>query len=237
MTRVIIPLPDKDFDPTEVALPWKRFKENGFQVVFATETQQIPQTDPLLLTGVIFGQLGAKKDVIALYRELEKSGEFQNPIAWSEINQQEFDVLHLAGGHAKGMRQYLESKVLQAKIVEFFKLKKIVGSICHGGVLLARSVDFETAKSVVYEKNLTALTKILERTAYYLTAWKLGDYYRTYPEYVQDEISAVLKEKSQFKTGFPEIPFVVEDGNLITARYPKDAELYAKTLIAKIKNI
>lgn len=236
MKRVIIPLPDKDFDTTEVSVPWKRFRENGFEVIFATENKIIPETDPLLLTGVIFGQLGAEIETIEIYREMQKSEEFQNPIAYSEINPESYDLLHLAGGHAKGMKQYLESKVLQEKVVEFFRLNKLVGSICHGGIVLARSIDEKTGKSVIYKKNLTALTKILERTAYYITAWKLGDYYRTYPEYVQDEVSRNLKDNSQFKTGSLTKPFVVTDGNLVTARYPKDAEFYTKTLIEKIKN-
>ena len=32
---VLIPLPDRDFDVTEVAVPWKLLTEAGYQVVFA----------------------------------------------------------------------------------------------------------------------------------------------------------------------------------------------------------
>ena len=35
--RVLIPLPDRDFDPTEVAVPWRVLCDAGHQVVFATE--------------------------------------------------------------------------------------------------------------------------------------------------------------------------------------------------------
>src|SRR6266566_3313730 len=75
--KVIIPLPDKDFDTTEVSIPWKHFVEAGLQVTFSTETGHVGQTDPRLLTGVIFGQLGAKPDAIAAYRELEKNEAFR----------------------------------------------------------------------------------------------------------------------------------------------------------------
>jgi len=44
--QVIIPLPDRDFDTTEVSIPWKHFVEAGLQVTFSTETGQIGQTDP-----------------------------------------------------------------------------------------------------------------------------------------------------------------------------------------------
>ncbi len=49
--QVIIPLPDRDFDTTEVSIPWKHFVEAGLHVTFSTETGQMGQTDPRLLTG------------------------------------------------------------------------------------------------------------------------------------------------------------------------------------------
>ena len=198
----IIPLPDRDFDTTEVAIPWKNFVEAGLKVTFSTETGHIGQTDPRLLTGVIFGQLGAKPDAIAAYRELEKNEAFRHPIPYESINPQEYDLLLLPGGHAKGMRQYLESQVLQNKALEFIKQNKVVGAICHGVLVLARTIDPDTGRSVVYGRKLTGLTKLLERTGYYLTFWRLGDYYRTYPEYVEDETVKVLKERSSLDEGY-----------------------------------
>ena len=62
MKKAIIPIPDKDFDTTEVSITWKILKENKIDITFATENGIVGETDPLLLTGVIFGQLGAKKD-------------------------------------------------------------------------------------------------------------------------------------------------------------------------------
>jgi putative intracellular protease/amidase len=235
MKKILIPLPDKDFDLTEVAVPWKLFIDKGYTVVFATENGNVAQTDPLLITGVIFGQLGAKPEAIGFYRELEKTKAFLKPITFKQINVDDYDLLHLPGGHAKGMRQYLESTILQSCVVSFFKKNKIVGSICHGGIVLVRSIDNVTGKSIVCDKKMTALTKLLERTAYYISAWKLGDYYRTYPAYVQDEVCENLVHKSQFKTGNPMIPMVVEDGNLVTARWPLDAYLYAESLISKLE--
>ncbi len=236
MKRILIPLPDKDFDLTEVAVPWKRLKEKGYIVEFATENGALAQTDPLLISGVIFGQLGAKKEAIQWYRLLEKSPEFLHPIKFKNIDVEAYDLLHLPGGHAQGMKQYLENKVLQDKVVAFFRQDKIIGAICHGGVVLARSIDPATNKSVIHTRTLTALTKILERTAYWLTAWKLGKYYRTYPAYVQDEIVETLAKKEQFITGNPFKPLVIEDGNLITARYPDDAYQYAQKLIDKLES-
>ena len=229
-------MPDKDFDLTEVAVPWKIFKKAGFEVVFATENGAIAETDPLLISGVLFGQLGAKPEAIRFYRELEQAPEFLHPICYSQIATDEYDALHLSGGHAQGMRQYLESEVLRAKVLSFFAQNKPVGSICHGAVVLARSIDTQTGKSIVHNRKMTGLPKLLERLAYYITAWKLGNYYRTYPEYVQDEVSRNLCDKGNFRTGNPLKPMVIEDGNLLTARWPLDAYLYADKFIEKVNN-
>ncbi|MEY2416774.1 MAG: hypothetical protein QOH53_2108, partial [Ilumatobacteraceae bacterium] len=37
MSSVLLPLPDADFDVTEVAVPWKLLTRLGHTVVFATE--------------------------------------------------------------------------------------------------------------------------------------------------------------------------------------------------------
>lgn len=234
--KVLIPIPDKDFDTTEVAITWKIFKENNMEVVFSTVEGAVGETDPLLLTGVIFGQLGAKPNAITAYREMQKSNEFLKPIKYDHIIPKDYDMLFLPGGHAKGMRPYLESKTLQNKIVEFFKLNKQVGSVCHGTLLLVRSINPETGKSIAYNYQLTGLTKSLEKLAYYLTKWKLDDYYKTYEMYLQDEVETYLQHASNFKTGFSSfIPFLVEDRNLTSARWPNDVEKLAHRLVEKLK--
>lgn len=63
--RVLVPLPDRDFDTTEVAVPWQRLTDAGHEVVFATEGGgSAPRCDARLLTGVLFGKLGAEPEAI-----------------------------------------------------------------------------------------------------------------------------------------------------------------------------
>src|SRR5678815_3922633 len=102
MARILFPLPDRDFDVTEVAVPWKLLVEAGHEVVFATEAGATPVCDPLLLTGVVFGKLGARPEPIAFYRELEQAPGFVAPRRWREVVAADFDALFLAGGHAPG---------------------------------------------------------------------------------------------------------------------------------------
>src|SRR5436190_21126662 len=125
--RVLIPLPDRDFDVTEVAVPWHILRTAGYQPVFATEHGgQTPTADPRLLTGVLFGRLGAAAEPLALYHAMEQAPAFRAPIPWAAIEPAAYAGLLLAGGHAPGMRQYLGSRELHAKIAAFWALDRPV---------------------------------------------------------------------------------------------------------------
>src|SRR3954470_6302897 len=101
--RVLVPLPDRDFDVTEVAVPWRLLTRAGHEVVFATEKGDKPAADPLLLTGVLFGQLGAEPEPKRFYREMEDDAAFARPLSWRDVDPAAYDGLYLAGGHAPGM--------------------------------------------------------------------------------------------------------------------------------------
>jgi len=236
--RVLVPLPDHDFDVTEVAVPWKLLTEAGHEVVFATEKGNKPAADPRLLEGVLFGQLGAEPEAKAFYRELEGAPAFTRPILWSDIDPDACAAMLLPGGHAPGMRQYLSSRILADKVAEFWTLGRPVGAICHGVLILARTRAAGTERSVIADRRTTCLPKYMERGAYYLTAWRLGRYYRTYAAYVQDEVTAALAEPGQFVRGpltqrrgtatDDSAAFVVQDGSYLSARWPGDAYLFGE---------
>ena len=68
---------------------------------------------------------------------------------------EEYNALHLPGGHAPGMVQYLECEVLQHKVAEFFVADKLVSAVCHGPVVLARTTDPRTGRSVLDGRRVT----------------------------------------------------------------------------------
>ena len=235
MPAVLVPLPDRDFDTTEVSIPWKYLFASGVRVVFATEEGRAAETDPRLLTGVIFGRLGAGPGAIAAYRQLKEDGSFRHPITYEEIEPDRFDAVLLPGGHAKGMRQYLESTTLREKILAFYRKERIIAAICHGVLVPARTIDPTTGLSILFNHRATAFLKVLEQTSFYLTAWKLGDYYRTYPEYVEDEVTQALGGPEHFIHGRSiREPLVVEDGVFMTARWPGDARFFAERIAGRI---
>jgi putative intracellular protease/amidase len=226
--HILIPLPDNDFDPTEAATPWKLCSERGWKVTFATEEGRVAAADHRLLMGPICGPLGAGPKGLAAYHAMIQTKAFQNPIRYSEIDPLDYNAVSLTGGHAPGMKQYLESEELQQKMVAFWKQNKVMGAICHGVLVLSRAINPETGKSILYGFKVTALTKDLEMTGYVLTFWLLGRRYRTYDCYVADEVRDVLGDPEDFTNGKSMlIPFTVRDRNLITARWPLDAMKYS----------
>lgn len=209
------------------------------EVVFATPDGRPASADPITLRGVVFGQIGTKPDDKETYHELERDPAFRSPIRYQDIKTSDYDAIHLSGGHAPGMKPYLESKILQDQIVEFFLLGRTVSAVCHGPVLLARSIDPATQKSVLHGRRVTALTKLLERAGFWMTVWTLGRHFRTYPEYVQDEVCRAIGDASGFEKGPQPATyddgFTVTDGNLITARWPGDADALGQSLVRALE--
>lgn len=248
--RVIIPLPDQDFDPSEAAIPWQHLKAKGVQVLFATPAGKKAVADPRMVygngLGVFRSQLMARADAVQAYKAMEKEEAFLFPMIWDAVNVHDFDGLLLPGGHAKGVREYLESPVLQKLVVSFFHADKPVAAVCHGVLLAARSIDPLTGKSVLYEKQTTCLLHKQERLAYHLTRLWLGDYYLTYPgTTTEKEVISFLKDKTQFHSGpFPfardkeadtKHSFIVCDGNYLSARWPGDIYRFAQKFYELVK--
>lgn len=246
--RVLIPVPDRDFDVTEVAVPWRLLTDAGHEVVFATERAGTrPAADPRLLTGVLFGRLGAEPEPRRFYEQLTAAPEFAATVSWADVEVGEYDGLLLPGGHAPGMRQYLGSEDLRRQVARFWALERPVGAICHGVLVLARTRDGDTGRGVLAGRRTTCLPKYMERTAYLSTAWRLGRYYRTYPAYVEDEVRSALTDPgTQFERG-PRVltrrgtavedthAFVVEDGRYLSARWPGDAYLFARRFLTLLR--
>ncbi len=227
MATVLLPLPARDFDPTEVAVSWRTLVAGGHTVVFATPEGETAVADELMVTGrgldpwglvpvvrnitVIGRLLRADADARQANAALRRYAGFNAPLRWDTAQEWQFDGLLLPGGHrARGMRAYLESNVLQRLVVEFFAREKPVAAVCHGVLLAARSTDPSTGKSVLHGRRTTALTWQLERKAWEVarrTRFWDPDYYRTYTEgpgqpegymSVQQEVTRALSRPEDF---------------------------------------
>jgi putative intracellular protease/amidase len=227
MASVLIPIPARDFDPTEVAISWSVLTRLGHGVAFATPAGRPGKADEVMLTGqgldvwslvpglrrlTLIGRvLAANADARRAYAAMARDPAFLAPIAWSEAASARFDGLLLPGGHrARGMRAYLESELLQALVSRAFAADMPVAAICHGVLLAARSRVADGSRSVLHGRRTTALTWALERTAEQIGRiarfWDPG-YYRTYPDgagqaaghmSVQAEVTRALARPEDF---------------------------------------
>ncbi len=233
MARVLIPVPSTDFDPSETGAPWAVLTEAGHEVTFATPDGQVASADPIVLRGVLLGQLGPVPDARRAYDAMIASPASQKPVRWDEVDPDAYDGLLLPGGHAQGMRPFLESSEVQRVTRAFFDQRKPTAAICHGVIVAARTQG-EDGRSVLHGRRTTCLPKYMERIAYWITAWKLGRYYRTYPAYVEDEVRAALGDEGTFERGPIHLmakgtanndgpSFCVHDGHYVSARWPGDA--------------
>jgi len=225
--RVLMPLPRTDFDPSEAAVSWRLLVAAGHEVVFATPGGEAAQADPVMVSGIgldfwsrvpllrsftLVGRLlRANREARAAHCALVDNAAFRAPLPWQEIRVPAFDALLLAGGHAQGMREYLESEQLQRVVAEFFDAEKPVAAICHGVVLAARSISARSGKSALHGRRTTALTWKLEHSAWllnrYAGRWWDRNYYRTYLEQpgepagyrsVQAEVTRALASPEDF---------------------------------------
>jgi putative intracellular protease/amidase len=227
MARVLMPLPARDFDPSEAAVSWRVLRDAGHRVHFATPDGKPAAADDIMLTGqgldpwgaipllrkvpLVGLMLRANSDARLAYAQMVVDLDYVAPLRWDAVDVAEFDALLLPGGHrARGMREYLESDILQRHVVSFFESEKSVAAICHGVLLAARSISPTTGHSVLYGYRTTALTWALENSAWSLarvTRFWDPDYYRTYLEEdgqpkgfmsVQQEVTRALARPEDF---------------------------------------
>jgi putative intracellular protease/amidase len=202
MARVLCLLPARDFDPSEAAVSWQVLVNAGHVVAFATPDGKPAVADDMMLTGHGLDPWGAipllrnfplmgllmraNRAARRAYAGMIADPNYRAPQRWDTVDASAFDGLLLPGGHrARGMRDYLESEMLQRHVVSFFEAERPVAAICHGVLLAARSISKRTGRSVLYGYRTTALTWALERSAWKvarLTRFWDPNYYRTYLE-------------------------------------------------------
>jgi putative intracellular protease/amidase len=249
--NVLMPLPTAGFDPSEAAVSWKILREAGHRIVFATPAAAIAAADTIMLTGIgldfwsrvprlrkvkLIGLLlRADRNARRAYRELVADPEYRTPLSYAQVRAADFDALLLPGGHAQGMREYLESAQLQEIVAGFFDADKPVAAICHGVVLAARSRSTRTGRSVLHGRQTTALTWRLERAAWRLSRYAGRfwdrDYYRTYRERpdepqgywsVQAEVTRALARAEDFHDVPADAPHHLRKASGVLRDTPED---------------
>ncbi len=247
MTKVLMLLPNTDFDPTEAGVPWQVLTDAGHEVFFASEDGTEAACDAITLSGEgltgILKSLAVQPENRAIYLRMAASAHFKAPQKWQDVKPDDYDVLILPGGHAPGMKPYLESDAVFDICRNFFARKALVASVCHGVLALARTKN-ASGCSILQGYKVTGLNNFQEKIAGRMTKKSMGQRYQTYPTTVQDEVSAVLESPKDFKAGpmlsgfgtarAPHKGFIVEHDHLLSARWPGDVYKLANALLARM---
>ncbi|MDT5328668.1 MAG: hypothetical protein QOF25_5820 [Mycobacterium sp.] len=100
VAAVLIPIPDTDFDPTEVAVSWQVLTAQGHTVLFSTERGVQAVADDIMLTGrgldlwskipglnraIVVGRIRrANRDARAAYGQMLASQAYRQPTVWAD---------------------------------------------------------------------------------------------------------------------------------------------------------
>jgi len=235
MSPVLMCLPHQDFDPTEAAVTWEVLHAAGIDVEFATPDGRPAAGDHDTLRGGFRGPFPARPEALTAYRAMLEEPHYAKPMTWSDAEKRHPDAVVFPGGHAAGVKPYLESASVQRIALAAHRRGATIGAICHGVLVLARTIDPQTGRSLLDSKTVTSLTNSLERSALWLTFWRVGRRFRTYAAYTEDEVRQSVGPAGRFVAGSGRNdPHVVEDGNLVTARYAVDAKRFGHTLVSKL---
>ncbi len=204
MATILMPIPNRGFDPTEAGVPWRLMRSRGYRVVFATPDGNQGQADPTLITGKGLGLLGrfmmADANGRSAYEEMTQVADFQCPIRYDAIRSQDFDALLLPGGHAPAYVLISNRRCCSRSSSTSFapasrSAPSVTGSCC------VRELAVRIAGRSFTEGKQRALPKAWNWPARLFTRLHLLHYHQTYATSVEEEVRAVLANRDDFISG------------------------------------
>lgn len=200
----------------EFAAPYYAFKDAGVALVLASPAGGQPPLDP-------------KSDLPDF--QTEQTRRFKadpaaqqalaNTVKLDSVRQQDFDAVFYPGGHGP-LWDLAESPVSIALIEAFERAGKPIGFVCHApGVL--RHVRAANGEPLVKGRRVTGFTNGEE------AAVQLTD---VVPFLVEDTFKAL---GADYRKVDDWLPFVVEDGTLITGQNPASSAGVAQALVKHLQ--
>ncbi|MEG3129149.1 type 1 glutamine amidotransferase domain-containing protein [Pantoea cypripedii] len=199
----------------EFAAPYYVFKDAGAEIVLASPAGGQPPLDP-------------KSDLpdfqTAMTDRFKADPAAQQALATTvkldTVDQAAFDTVFYPGGH--GPLWDLAESATSIQLIESFERSgKPIGFVCHAPGAL-RHVKAANGEPLVKGKQVTGFTNSEE------AAVELTD---VVPFLIEDEFIA---QGAKYQKGADWMPFVVEDGNLVTGQNPASSEDVAKRLLSKL---
>ncbi len=193
-------------------------KEQGHDVTIASPKGGSIPIDPESLKPIALDKISGNYWADPAFREL-----LQHTKSLSEVSEQLFDCVYLAGGHGT-MYDFPDDAELQSIVKNHYESNKMVAAICHGvGGLL--NTKLSNGEYLIKGKTLTGFNWFEERLA------------RRRKE-VPFNLEASLKERgADYKKALiPMTSKVVVDGNLITGQNPFSSKEMAKVVVRQLED-
>ncbi|MDV3566936.1 type 1 glutamine amidotransferase domain-containing protein [Elizabethkingia anophelis] len=201
---------------SEITHIYRSAKEQNWNITIASPKGGLTPIDPESLKPLVLDKISKQyyeSEIFMTALEHSKS--------LSEISEETFDCIYLAGGHAT-MYDFPDNITLQQLIRDQYEQNKIVAAICHGvGGLL--NVKLSNGEYLIKGKSLTGFDWFEETLA------------RRKRE-VPFNLEAALKERGADlkKACIPMTSNVVVTGNLITGQNPFSSKEMAKVVIEQL---
>lgn len=201
---------------SEITHIYHSAKEQNWNITIASPKGGLTPIDPESLKPFVLDKISKQ------YYESEIfMTALEHTKSLSEISEETFDCIYLAGGHAT-MYDFPDNITLQQLIRDQYEQNKIVAAICHGvGGLL--NVKLSNGEYLIKGKSLTGFDWFEETLA------------RRKRE-VPFNLEAALKERGADlkKACIPMTSNVVVTGNLITGQNPFSSKEMAKVVIEQL---
>jgi putative intracellular protease/amidase len=196
----------------ELAAPYYRFKEAGWQVVLASPRGGRPPLDPKS------NEPGFQTDQTRRFEaDPEAVAALANTVRLDSVAADDFDAVFYPGGH--GPLWDLAEDTDSARLIETtLRSGKPLALVCHAPGVLRHALD-EDGMPLVRGKRVTGFANS-EEEAVQLT--------KVVPFLVEDELTSL---GGVYSKGGDWAPYVVQDGLLITGQNPASSAPAADALI------
>ncbi|MDM1071331.1 type 1 glutamine amidotransferase domain-containing protein [Empedobacter brevis] len=202
---------------SELTHLYQAAKEKGYEITLASPHGGAIPIDPESLKKFTMDKVSKE-----YYNDTSFMKELNSSKTLTEVENESFDVVYLAGGHGT-MYDFPNDAVMQNIIQKQYEEDKIVAAICHGvGGLL--NVKLSSGEYLIKDKSITGFNWFEE---------SLANRKKKVPFNLEAELKA---RGSDYKKAFiPMTSKVVVDGNLITGQNPFSSKEMAKVVMKEIE--
>src|SRR5271170_7415036 len=210
---------------TEALHPFEVFTQAGFEVDLASETgkfglDDVSLTDPFLSGSdkAIFNNPKHPFN-IRLNSQLRKA---------SDLKKEEYGVFFASAGHS-ALYDYPKAKGLQAIAADVWDRGGVVGTVCHGPVILPGIIDSKTGKSIIEGRTVTGFT--IEGELIFNILDKLRQ------DKVVPVVEAVTAAGGYYSTSMNAFDdYSVTSGRLVTGTNPQSGRSAAERIVRLFDN-